>query len=68
MAISDNNQLEFSAIQAEIDTCMVVIKDYEVKVTEGLQHLNEVGNRIAALRCEQVRILSTVQPIPGAPQ
>lgn len=68
MAISDDNQLTFAAIQAEIDQCAVVLKDYEARITEGLQHANEIRNHITQLQVEQVRILSTVPELPGVQQ
>ena len=65
---SNDNQLTFAAIQTEIDQCAVVLKDYEARITEGLQHANEIRNHITQLQVEQVRILSTVPSLPGAPQ
>jgi hypothetical protein len=66
MQINATDELTFQAIQAEIDQCSAVLKDYEVKITEGLQHANEIRNHITALQVEQVRILSTVPSIQGA--
>lgn len=63
--ISDDNQLEISAIQAEIETCTAALRDYEAKITKGLENLNEVRNRIIQLQVEQVRILSTVPELQG---
>ena len=68
MAINDTDELTFQALQVEIDQCAVVLKDYEAKITEGLQHANEIRNHITSLQVEQVRILSTVPSLPGAPQ
>jgi hypothetical protein len=66
--LSDNNQLTYAALGAEIQQCGQVLKDYSAKVNEGLEHMLEIHRHIVLLQQEQVNLLSQVPPSPGAPQ
>jgi hypothetical protein len=67
--VKADDQLTFAALQAEIDECTVALKSYEMAVTEGLTHLHEIRTHITKCQLEQVKILSTVNPVvPGAKQ
>ncbi len=66
--LSNNDQLTYAALGAEIEQCGQVLKDYSVKVNEGLDHMLEIHRHIVLLQKEQVDLLSQVPPSPGVQQ
>lgn len=67
MQINDNDMLTYQALGQEVVQCSAALKNYELKVNEGLDAMLEINRHIIEVEKEMVRILAN-NPNAGAPQ
>jgi len=67
MEINDSDMLTYQALGQEVVQCSAVLKDYQVKVNQGLDAMLEINRHVIQLEKEMVRILAN-NPNAGAPQ
>lgn len=67
MQINDNDMLTYQALGQEVVQCSAVLKDYQNKITEGMDAMLEINRHIIQLEKEMVRILAN-NPNAGAQQ